>query len=731
MRGSPVVDAKISMPPPNRWAPDRAAARAKLDRGHRVGVTVVEAGPGYLKRQLVESWGRLDPRRRIAWVSLDEADDPERLLVHSLAAVQVVLPDFARDFDPEDLVGPGDWHVRAADGAVHALGELTEPLVLVFDGVHRLVDPQSRRGLETLIRYRPEVLRIVVITRDDAALDLSSATMAGSVVELREADLALDVDQSYRMLAQDDAATSMEDATALHAATGGWPAGVALASSRRTPHGSILPFAPDEEPVLSYLRNRVLDSLDDDLASFFLEVAPLRFVHPDLAAHVTGRKDAGRALDRLAELHLLSEDPGGRPGWRRFPAHLERFARHESRARDERASRDLCRRAARWCWERELLDESLTVASCADDSGLLAEILLEHHYAWTAGGEADRVRHWCGVLLQDDPGLVEAQLAAAWALLYLSDDTAASSAVALLDTERATGDRKLFIEGELDILRSHLARRRGHMEVSLELARRGAAAAARLGPEFETHYRGALPAATGLHVGLAAIWAGQLDEAVSHLDAARAEEGWAQQAYPAIHGHLALAHWLRGDPSALAHATTALMHVQVHSLGGGDFTALCMALILAVEGAGSETLAQVKALAGSLDEPGATVLAACAEAVFLASTNPSGARDAVRRGRIASDSCPEPGLLTTMVATVAAEVGVDRDPVFGDPLTEGEMRVLRMLCGPLTEREIAAELHLSHNTVRTYRRRLYRKLGLKSRDDVERAVEALRPIPEG
>jgi LuxR family maltose regulon positive regulatory protein len=729
MRGPPIIDAKISLPPPSRWAPDRGAARAKLDEGHRVGVTVVAAGPGYLKRQLVESWSRHDATHPVAWVSLDEADDPQRLLVHSLAAVQMVLPDFAKDFVVGDLVDSEDWEVRAADSSVEALGQLETPLVLVFDGVHRLADPQSRRGLETLIRYRPEPLRIIVITRDDATIDVSSARTAGSVVELRDHDLALDAEQTYRMLVQDDVEATVEEAVALHAATGGWPAGVALASSRRTPDGRMAPFSSDEEPVLSYLRNRVLDGLDDDLASFFLQVAPLGAVPPELAAHVTGRTDAGRLLDRLAELHLIVDDPAARPGWRSFPTHLSGFARHESRASDEHAARELGRRAARWCWERELLDESLTIAAGTDDTELMAEILLEHHYAWSAGGQAGRVRHWCAVLLQAEPGLVEAQLASAWASLFLADDVAATSAVALLDTERASGDRRLFIEGELDIIRSHLARRRGELESSLAFARQGAAAAKQIGPDFDTYYRGALPAATALHVGLAAVWAGELDEAIGHLDAARAEEGWAQQAYTAIHGHLAVAHWLRGDAAALAHATTALTYVRPESLGAGDFTALAMGVILGADGAGTEAVQQATGLAAAMNEPSTTVLAACAEAVSLASTNPTGAKNAVRRARRTADACPQPGFLKAIVAKVAAEVGADRDPVYGDPLTVGEQRVLRMLGGPLTEREIAGELHLSHNTVRTYRRRLYKKLGLTSRDDVQAAIDAMRMNP--
>ncbi|MEV6915080.1 helix-turn-helix transcriptional regulator, partial [Amycolatopsis sp. NPDC051106] len=50
-------------------------------------------------------------------------------------------------------------------------------------------------------------------------------------------------------------------------------------------------------------------------------------------------------------------------------------------------------------------------------------------------------------------------------------------------------------------------------------------------------------------------------------------------------------------------------------------------------------------------------------------------------------------------------------------LSDRERAVLRALAGPLTLREIAAELHVSHNTVKTHVRSVFRKLGAHDRAD--------------
>lgn len=47
-------------------------------------------------------------------------------------------------------------------------------------------------------------------------------------------------------------------------------------------------------------------------------------------------------------------------------------------------------------------------------------------------------------------------------------------------------------------------------------------------------------------------------------------------------------------------------------------------------------------------------------------------------------------------------------------MTDRELSLLRALQGPLSQREIGAELYLSVNTVKGYTKSLYRKLGAAS-----------------
>jgi LuxR family maltose regulon positive regulatory protein len=112
-------------------------------------------------------------------------------------------------------------------------------------------------------------------------------------------------------------------------------------------------------------------------------------------------------------------------------------------------------------------------------------------------------------------------------------------------------------------------------------------------------------------------------------------------------------------------------------------------------------------------------------AVLLADGRRAEAQTALAEARAVVDSCPDPGILGDHLAAVELSARVRPRRRDGDAeLSERELVVLRMLGGPLSERDIGRELYLSHNTVHSHARSIYRKLGVSSRADaLDRARE--------
>jgi LuxR family maltose regulon positive regulatory protein len=101
--------------------------------------------------------------------------------------------------------------------------------------------------------------------------------------------------------------------------------------------------------------------------------------------------------------------------------------------------------------------------------------------------------------------------------------------------------------------------------------------------------------------------------------------------------------------------------------------------------------------------------------------------------RLILDRCPDPGVVGRRLARAEARhrtVPVEPVAVDGmvEALTDRELAVLAYLPTPMSQREIAAELYVSLNTVKTHCRAIYRKLGVGDR---KAAVQAARELGVG
>jgi LuxR family maltose regulon positive regulatory protein len=83
-------------------------------------------------------------------------------------------------------------------------------------------------------------------------------------------------------------------------------------------------------------------------------------------------------------------------------------------------------------------------------------------------------------------------------------------------------------------------------------------------------------------------------------------------------------------------------------------------------------------------------------------------------------------LLQRMAGDTVDELAARRALI--DPLTEREQTVLRYLASSLSNAEIADELYVSINTVKTHQRTVYRKLGVRGRREAVRRAHALQLI---
>jgi LuxR family maltose regulon positive regulatory protein len=101
-----------------------------------------------------------------------------------------------------------------------------------------------------------------------------------------------------------------------------------------------------------------------------------------------------------------------------------------------------------------------------------------------------------------------------------------------------------------------------------------------------------------------------------------------------------------------------------------------------------------------------------------------GAKEALVRAGEELDQLPDAGALGALYdgTDAALHQRGRRDGFLGEPLSDAELRILGLLLEGRSISEIAHELWLSANTVKSHRRSIYRKLGVHSREALHAVV---------
>jgi LuxR family transcriptional regulator, maltose regulon positive regulatory protein len=108
-----------------------------------------------------------------------------------------------------------------------------------------------------------------------------------------------------------------------------------------------------------------------------------------------------------------------------------------------------------------------------------------------------------------------------------------------------------------------------------------------------------------------------------------------------------------------------------------------------------------------------------------------GAWEAIERAEAVLAGCADPGMLAQLLDRTRHTLGraVRGHPGPEAPLTDRELVVLRMLDTELTQQEIAQELYVSVNTVRSQIQAIYRKTATGSRQEAVSRGRELGLVP--
>ncbi|MEL7206716.1 MAG: LuxR C-terminal-related transcriptional regulator, partial [Actinomycetota bacterium] len=225
---------------------------------------------------------------------------------------------------------------------------------------------------------------------------------------------------------------------------------------------------------------------------------------------------------------------------------------------------------------------------------------------------------------------------------------------------------------------------------------------------------------------------GRYDEAEANLNRsiAAARGGSSQVPTVACLGMQALLRVLAEDPAGAAVLATESLELtaelQLPQTALHTSPAHLVRVLTGTENQAREALEHLSKICDQIYLPYAVVAANLAEARFqMRIDDLERAQRALVAGRDLFDELEQPSDLLTRYYRVVTEAVPGQQPVPRPPgpeaLTDRELQVLRAFSSNLTQREIGRELFLSFNTIKTYARSAYRKLGVSSRTEAVRA----------
>jgi len=692
---------------------------------------LVSAPAGYGKiTLLVQALAERDGR--IAWVTIDSADnDPLRFWTH--VAASILGECAALDEIAEELAAGEAKRQAVLDRLQTEIEALVEPVVLVLDDLHEITSAEVLDALSRILSSPPENLQVIASTRVDPALPTGRLRAQSRLTEIRGADLAFTIDEAAKVFgpsADEHALRTIIDRTE------GWPTAVRLlevASTATRSGPELLDAAALANPDLTdFLSEEALGVQRPEVQQFLLETASLNDLTPTVCDTVTGRAGSLSILRELATnqvFTLLVE-----PATSTYSYHqlFREFLRSRAQELPVAERQGRAQRAADFYAKNDQVSEAIRMALEAGNDDMTIGLILDFNMPYAQSGWIVTVFDWLNAFGRDRVAQQpELSLLLAWALLNLRRYDEVEPALAVPALADPTLESKYGAVGsQMQAIRSHLKRHLGDLV--------GSHAEAQAGIGFDSDPTSITSCVLGASNGLAKALLGidatdDFERAVSVGLVNKIDSS-------AVMGYSGLALQASCDlerlNEAVALADQALAFCTTPALI--NFHQPALACVVKARGARAsghigDALGYAEralAIATEATEPTFAVLAhfelarvahvqneheTCRLHLRDAEALLSGASGEHLAGQLRS--------ARNDTRFVSLETRTDL-PLGANELTDRELAVVRLLPHGLSRKDLAGQLFVSENTLKTHLTSIRHKLGVPGRSDIgARAIE--------
>ena len=367
-------------------------------------VTILNAPAGYGKTTLLSQCAAAF-ERRVAWVSLDEADDDPIVLLSEIAtAVDRIVPLDQKVFtyllSPEPPI-----RTEVLPRLLNSLAD-SPALALLLDDVHVVRAHSSASILALICEHLPPNMRLVLAAREVPSLPLERLRVGGCLLEMGPDELALTRAEARELLDSVHVSLDPEAFEVVYERTEGWAAGLYLAAvgalEAPDPSRALREFGGDDRNLFDYFSSELLTREPAARRSFLLRTSVLDRFSAPLCDAVLERNDSATVLAELEQSNRFLVPLDHRREWFRYH-HLFGEMLRTQLARVEPSNEARLRaRASDWHEQRGDVPEAIEHALAACDRARAAGLLAENLRVLFNTGHQTAIQRWLAAFSDAD-----------------------------------------------------------------------------------------------------------------------------------------------------------------------------------------------------------------------------------------------------------------------------------------------------------------------------------------
>jgi len=423
-------------PAPTLLPRPRLVEKLAANLAHPVTLVMANAGSG--KTTLVNEFVRTHVSRFV-WYQLDHTDaDPAVFLGYITHGIRQLIPDFGQvtlSYLQQSAAEVGQRPERAVDVLLNeVLDRVEQQLILVLDDYHHLgASNPVHAAVDRLIAYLPDVLHIVVISREMPPLQVTRMRSQATMAIIGRNDLLFTDDETQSLFRQVfDLELTPEQLAEYRQRTQGWITALQLVrqvAQRQAGSGSLVASGGDsatlpdlteilrqsERDIFDYFAEEVFADEEPQVQQLLLKIALLERIELETCTRLYPEAGCAAVLPALVRrnvfITIASDERGALPPEAQRETRPEEYRLHPlfqsfllRRLRSEVGRSGVAAEHARladYFLGRGRWEQAMSHLLAAEEFGRAAEVIARNGAAWIASGAFNSLAGLVDVLPAD------------------------------------------------------------------------------------------------------------------------------------------------------------------------------------------------------------------------------------------------------------------------------------------------------------------------------------------